>query len=93
MKYRDFLKKQSGDEVQVTLRDSQDYITKLLQRDIIQPSFYAEFSDLEHVQLFQGQNFVNPPGYKRQEQVLCTLDGYLQVKLIPHIYRQEVYAG
>ena len=25
--------------------------------------------------------------------MLCSLDGFAQVKLIPHIYRQEVYAG
>jgi hypothetical protein len=27
------------------------------------------------------------------EQVLCAIDGFMQVKLVPHIYRQEVYAG
>jgi hypothetical protein len=24
---------------------------------------------------------------------LCSVDGYVQLKLVPHIYRQEVYAG
>ena len=25
--------------------------------------------------------------------MLCSIDGVLQVKLIPHVFRQEVYAG
>jgi hypothetical protein len=25
--------------------------------------------------------------------LLCSIDGVLQVKLIPHVFRQEVYAG
>lgn len=77
----------------MTIRDSSDYITDLLLEDITEPSFYADFADLDKLVLYQGQTFVNPPGYINQEQVLCSLDGYLQVKLIPHIYRQEVYAG
>lgn len=32
------------------------------------------------------------PHYDRQEQILCAIDGRLSVMLVPHIYRQEVYA-
>lgn len=31
--------------------------------------------------------------YLNEEQLLCAIDGYMTVKLVPHIFRQELYAG
>jgi hypothetical protein len=95
MKYSEFLGKiGQPQQVPVTLKDSRnELILKQLGEEIVEPTFLAEYSELENVELIQGQIFVNPAHYDYQEQFLCTLDGYSQVKLISHIYRQEVYAG
>ncbi len=54
MKYADFLKKQSTDEVKVTMKDSSFYINRHLMKDIKEPSFYSEFADLDSLVFYQG---------------------------------------
>ena len=93
MKYSDFLKKMSEVQVGVTLRDEEEAVYKKLLPEITIPQFWSEINDLSGVTLIQGQAFYSPPRYERYEQFLCSVDGYVQVKLIPHVYRQEVYAG
>ncbi len=41
----------------------------------------------------QGLKYVQPAHYEKKEQFICSINGYVQTKLIPHIYRQQVYAG
>lgn len=43
--------------------------------------------------VIQGQTFVHSAHYERYEQLFCAIEGFFQFKLVPHIYRQEVYAG
>lgn len=64
-----------------------------LFKDIEVPQFWSDINDVSGVVLLQGQTYNNPPKYEKFEQFLCSIDGYIQIKLIPHIYRQEVYTG
>lgn len=41
----------------------------------------------------QGRQLFVPPHYERKEQIICQIEGDLQVKMVSPIYRQEVYAG
>ena len=34
-----------------------------------------------------------PTHYDRHEQVLCAVDGSIHIKLVPPIYKQEMYTG
>lgn len=36
---------------------------------------------------------MNPAHYEKEEQFICAIEGTISLKIIPHIYRQEVYAG
>lgn len=65
---------------------------KLLQ-DVIIPPFYHDISELEGVEIMQGSHFIDKPHYEKKEQIMCLLDGHMDIILVPHIYRQEVYAG
>ena len=48
----------------------------------------------ETIVLMQSSGGIHsPPKYEHQEQFLCSIDGLVQTKLVPHVYRQEVYAG
>ena len=66
--------------------------TDRLKADIIVPDFYDVIADVKSVDFYQGSHFVTKPHYDRQEQMMCAIDGRLSVMLVPHIYRQEVYA-
>lgn len=33
------------------------------------------------------------PHYERKEQIMCAVEGELTIQLVPHVNRQEVYAG
>jgi len=57
------------------------------------PEFYHEVSELEDIELIQGMKFVGKPHYQRKEQMLCAIDGKLEIIFVPHVFRQEVYAG
>lgn len=43
--------------------------------------------------LTQAISFQTQPEYDHLEHFVCTLRGTLQVRLVPHIFRQEVYTG
>ena len=67
-------------------------ITDKLRSEIIYPEFYDVIADVRSIDFYQGAHFVTKPHYDRQEQIMCAVDGSLSVMLVPHIYRQEVYA-
>eukprot|EP00347_Sterkiella_histriomuscorum_P004339 403360825 len=93
MKYSDFLKKMDGDQVTVAMRENHDNVMKSLIKEIALPNFYEDISDIQSLELIQGKIVVNSAHYEKQEQFLCAIDGIIQLKMIPHIYKQEVYAG
>lgn len=48
---------------------------------------------METIEILQGKTIMNPAHYDYQEQFFCSIEGNVQLKLIPPIYHQEVYAG
>jgi hypothetical protein len=40
-----------------------------------------------------AQFFVERAHYQRKDQFVCVVDGGAHIKLVPHINRQEMYAG
>lgn len=92
MPYVEFLHKMNTNSIGVAMKDS-EVVNEQLRRDIKNPDFMNDIADPESIELIQGTVIVNPAHYEKQEQFLCAIDGYVQVKLVPHIYKQEVYAG
>ena len=72
--------------VGVTMKDSKSGKTSL-KNDIAQPVFFSEISELTGVDVMQGQVFIEPAHYEKEEQVLCAIDGFIQLKLVPHIFK------
>lgn len=73
-----------------------DKVWNSLLEKIEEPDFYKEISDVEEITIIQGgaRSLLNEkPHYDRKEQVMCALDGRVKMLLIPHVFRQEVYAG
>jgi hypothetical protein len=68
-------------------------ITDKLRKDIELPYFYDDVADLDDLEFFMGSHFVDKPHYEKQEQIMCAIEGHLSVIMIPHVNRQEVYAG
>jgi len=62
-------------------------------RDIEVPEFYRDVSELEGVELYQGKVMFDKPHYKKREQIMCVVEGFADFELVPHVNRQEVYAG
>lgn len=92
MPYTEFLDKMNTNSIGVAMKDS-DIVNKKLLKDISNPDFMNDIADPESIELIQGQVIVNPAHYEKNEQFVCAIDGYVQIKLVPHVFRQEVYAG
>ena len=71
-----------------------DGLEPMLSQYIKMPSFYSDLADLMNVQMIQsGDLFKDKPFYIKKEQIICVVDGLLHVAMVPHVNRQEVYAG
>jgi len=57
------------------------------------PKFYSDVAELEGIEVIQGQGYKDKPHYSKKEQVMCAIDGKVVVHMVPHINRQEIYAG
>lgn len=57
------------------------------------PNFMKDINLPYGMELIQGENFVKTGSYNDYEQIFFSIEGTIQIKLIPHVYRQEVYAG
>lgn len=78
----------------IVLREESDDVSDALLKDISPPPFLEEFTDPAGLVLIQSPTgFDSPPKYEHHEQFICSIDGMMLVKLVPHIFRQEVYAG
>lgn len=73
--------------------DSSDLLHSKLLNDIVIPAFYHDVAELEGVELYQGSVMFDRPHYIKKEQLLCVVEGFMDIALIPHVNRQEVYAG
>ena len=94
MNFKDeFLRKMSTNAVGMTLRDKNQDLRKILEQDIIYPEFYHEYGEFDHLEFTMGQMFVDNAHYERTDQILCAIDGNLNIALVPHIYRQEMMPG
>ena len=70
-----------------------DMLHSKLLNDIVIPAFYHDVAELEGVELYQGSVLFDRPHYIKKEQLLCVVEGFMDIALIPHVNRQEVYAG
>lgn len=68
-------------------------MTNIFEGDFKLPQFYADVSNLENLFFFHGKNWVDRPHYIDQEQFYCTIEGVMEIDMIPHVYRQEIYTG
>jgi hypothetical protein len=90
MKYSEFLEKsgQSSNSLGMVLREESESISKSLLSKVKGPSFMEEIADLESIVLMQSTGGIHsPPKYDHFEQILCSVDGLVQTKLVPHVYR------
>jgi hypothetical protein len=60
---------------------------------MVLPQFYSDIAEIEGLEVMQGSHFIDRPHYEKKEQIMCLIDGHMDIVLVPHIYRQEVYAG
>ena len=67
-------------------------LSKLLN-DVVIPDFYKDISELEGVEFMQASYMIEKPHYEKREQLMCLIDGAMDIKMVPHFNRQEVYAG
>ena len=90
--YDDFFTKYKIMPEQYAIKEYEN-MTDLLLEDIILPSFYSDVSGLDTLYFYQGFNFLDKPYYIENEQILCAVHGNLHVRLVAHVFRQEIKAG
>ena len=56
-------------------------------KEILIPEFYHEVAELEGIELIQGTKFIGKPHYDRKEQIMCLIDGKVDIALVPHVNR------
>lgn len=91
--YSEFLDIQKTYPKTSNIKDDSATLKEKLLKDIKVPSFYTDVADLQDLVLYQGAHFIDKPKYERQEQIMCAIDGLVSIALVPHVNRQEVYAG
>ena len=93
MTYSEFVSAQKENPSEVALKTNNTDMTNLLLDDINLPAFYSDVAGFEDLVLYQGAFFLDRPHYDHKEQILCALDSYLSVVLVPLVYRQEIETG
>jgi len=83
----EFLPKMSQNAVGMTMRDSSEALLKKLEADFIYPEFYHEYGEFVGMEFTMGQFFLDNVHYDRTDQILCSVDGSLNVALVPHVFR------
>jgi hypothetical protein len=64
-----------------------------IANDLKELEFYHEFAELEGTELIQGSYFMDRPHYEKKEQIVCSVEGKAFIEMVPHVKKQEVYAG
>ena len=72
----------------MTVRHMSSEVTDILAKDIIYPELYHDIGEFIGTELTMGQFFSDNAHYNHYDQFVCALDGVLEVKLVPHVYRQ-----
>jgi len=67
-------------------------IDKYLSDDIVHPEFYSVFAMPEKVTLIQGQLIMERARYSAKERFICAIEGTTHMRIVPQIFRSEVYA-
>lgn len=90
---KDFLPQMSQNAVGMTMRDSSDTLRRDIEKDIIYPEFYHDYATFDHLEVTMGQFFLDVAHYERTDQILCAVDGVVDLRLVPPIYRAEMSPG
>mmetsp|Transcript_5296 Transcript_5296/g.4024 ORF Transcript_5296/g.4024 Transcript_5296/m.4024 type:complete len:84 (-) Transcript_5296:366-617(-) len=77
----------------VTSMKDSEVLSKDLLDEIKLPKFMSNIFSLQKAELLQGRLLFSETHYDREEQILCTIDGTVSIKMVPHVARQELYAG
>lgn len=91
MKYSEFLTLMNYQAAGVTMRE-RDHQNQF-KAAIDLPEFYDDLAEMKFIELFQAQLFVTNNHYERDDQFICAIDGELKLRMVPHIYRQELVEG
>ena len=69
------------------------HVAAQLLQDVMLPSFYSDIVELEGIEITQGSHFIDKPHYQKKEQFVCLIEGFMDIWLVPQLYRQELYTG
>jgi len=75
----------------IVMMDSSPELLKLIRAQIKFPDFYHPVSKLEEVELIMAQFVLSRLTYKKTDQFMCAIEGRVEVRLVPHINRNELY--
>jgi hypothetical protein len=64
-----------------------ELILKNIMQDIDMDSlsFYKDVAEIEGIELMQGSLMVERPHYEKREQLICLLDGVMDMFIVPHV--------
>ena len=93
MAFGDFLTEMSATKTGATMRDRSKSMKDKLVEDIVFPKFYHHLSELSGVQILMGQYFIDRTHYTKTDHFVCMVEGTALIRLVPHIYRHELYSG
>lgn len=74
-------------------RDEIRIVLENFRGDIVEPEFYNIFGQMQTIEFMQGAVMNEKPHYEKIEQFMCLVDGKMDIMLVPHVFRQEVYSG
>ena len=83
----EFLPKMSQNAVGMTMRDTTKGFRQKLEEDIIYPEFYHEYGEFVSMEFTMSQFYLDNVDYERTDQIMCSIDGSLNIALVPHVYR------
>ena len=75
----------------VVMRDSS--LGEYLIKDVELPKFYEQIGTYLGMEFTQASVFIERAHYSKNDQFVCLIDGSATVKLVPHIYWNEMYLG
>lgn len=73
------------------MRDSS--LGEYLIKDVEFPKFYEQIGTYLGMEFTQASVFIERAHYSKNDQFVCLIDGSATVKLVPHIYWNEMYLG
>ena len=71
--------------------DDSKLLEHLIKSQIQFPDFYHPFSQLNKVELLMGQFVLTKLHYSKNDQFICVIEGSVEMRLVPHVNRHEVY--